>query len=75
MITEYSSGLNAGSRPWGITAGSDGDLWFGDQGTTKAIGQITTAGSISEVGGLGSGSVPYGLASGTDGNIWFADEA
>ena len=34
-ITEYSSGLTAGSLPGGIAVGSDGALWF-----TEDVGRI-----------------------------------
>jgi streptogramin lyase len=45
-ITEFSAGLNPGNLPvggvlsGGITPGPDGNLWFTDGGTTKAIGRI-----------------------------------
>ena len=42
-----------------IAAGPDGNLWFTDQGTTKAIGRITPAGAITEFSsGLNAGSDP-----------------
>jgi virginiamycin B lyase len=37
----------ANSNPYAITAGPDGNLWFTESGQTK-IGQITTAGVITE---------------------------
>ena len=43
VISEFSSGLNAGSMPLGIAAGPDGNVWFTDNGTTKAIGVINPA--------------------------------
>ena len=40
-ITEFSSGLPAGSGPFGVTAGPDGNLWFSESlGTVRAIGQF-----------------------------------
>ena len=69
VITEYS--LPSGSRPWGIAAGPDGNVWFTDYGTSK-IGKITTAGTITEYS-LPSESYPSGIASGPDGNLWFTD--
>jgi streptogramin lyase len=42
-VTNFSVGLNAGSSPRAIDVGPDGNLWFNDMGTTKAIGRITTA--------------------------------
>jgi streptogramin lyase len=74
-ITEFSSGLNSGSAPSRIAAGSDGDLWFTDDGTTKAIGRITPSGTITEFSsGLNPGSSPVGITQGPEGNIWFADD-
>jgi streptogramin lyase len=86
-VTSFSSGLNLGSSPRAIAAGPDGNLWFNDMGTTKAIGRITPAGLISEftggvpcavvvspcVGSLYVGSAPADLVPGPDGNVWFAD--
>jgi streptogramin lyase len=84
-ITEFTSGLNAGSRPGGIrgaqatttgiVTGPDGNVWFTDDGTTKAIGRITPAGTITEFsGGLNLGSFPFSLTLGPDGNLWFTDQ-
>jgi len=79
QITELSAGLNAGGAPIGIAPGPDGNLWFTDAGTTKAIGRITPGGEIKEFSaGLNAGSVPggegFGIAPGPDGNLWFTDE-
>jgi streptogramin lyase len=78
-ITEYSiaaHGGNLGSKPADIAAGPDGNLWFTDQGTTKAIGRATPTGTISEftISVPGNTSpLPNGIAAGPDGNLWFAD--
>ncbi len=40
MITESSAGLPAGSAPDSIATGADGNLWFTDEGTTKAVGEV-----------------------------------
>ncbi len=42
MITEYSTGLNSGSLPALIVAGADGNVWFTDLGSTRAIGRVGT---------------------------------
>ena len=74
QITEFTSGLNAGSVPVGIAPGADGNLWFTDRGTTRAIGRITPDGQITEfTSGLNSGSYPTVIAPGADGNLWFTD--
>ena len=75
QITEFSTGLNSGSRPSAIAAGPDGNLWFTDAARPRAIGRITPAGQITEFStGLNSGSSPGGIAAGPDGNLWFTDE-
>jgi virginiamycin B lyase len=73
-ITEFSSGLLAGSDPSSLTPGPDGNVWFTDPGTTKAIGRITPTGQITEfTAGLNPGSVPHAIVAGDDGNLWFTD--
>ena len=75
MITESNAGLNAGSNPQEVTPGADGDLWFTDRGTTKAIGQITltdTGWTITNHN-LASTLLPGGIRTGPDGNLWFTD--
>jgi virginiamycin B lyase len=68
-ITEYS--LPSGSQPIGITEGSDGNLWFTDNGTNK-VGKTTTSGTITEYS-LSPGSEPGGIIAGSDKNLWFAE--
>jgi len=66
--------LNSGSIPSDIAPGPDGNVWFTDGGTTKAIGKITPSGTITEYSaGLNAESDPYGIAPGPDGNLWFTD--
>jgi hypothetical protein len=70
----FSAGLNAGSEPTWIATGSDGAVWFTDEGTTTAIGRITPAGQITEFStGLNPGAGPGGITLGPDGNLWFTD--
>jgi streptogramin lyase len=49
-ITEFSSGLQASnaSIPSEVAAGPDGNMWFTDQATTRAVRRITLAGSSTE---------------------------
>jgi streptogramin lyase len=76
QISEFSTGLNAHSNPIGVVSGSDGNLWFTDEGTTSAIGRITPTGQITEFSaGLDAASRPYSIAAGPDGNLWFTDLA
>ena len=70
-IVEFSGGINPGSLPGGIGTGSDGNVWFTDQGTTKAIGRIgvgapaasVSAPSVSVSGGVGVPQV-------CEGDVW-----
>jgi hypothetical protein len=78
QITEFSTGLQAGnaSGPNGIAAGADGNIWFTDEGGTRAIGRITPSGQITEFStGLqaGNASGPFFIAAGAGGNMWFTD--
>src|SRR6476469_6263995 len=75
-ITEFgtANGLNAGSFPYAIAAGPDGNVWFTDQGNPKAIGRISTSGAITEFSaGIDPGSYDNGITAGPDGNLWFTD--
>ena len=73
-ITEFSAGLNSESAPSNIAPGADGNLWFTDEGATKAIGRITPSGTITEFSaGLNPASKPRGITAGPEGNLWFAD--
>jgi virginiamycin B lyase len=61
-----------GSKPVGITAGPDGNMWFtvGNQvGKISPITGIITQYSIST-----ANAGPYGITAGPDGNLWFTEE-
>ena len=60
------------SRPFGITPGPDGNLWFTDTDSSM-IGRITPSGDVMEFD-IGSGKKPYGIVTGADGNLWFTEE-
>lgn len=66
----------SGSVPFGITKGSDGALWFADNGTS-AIGRVTTSGNVTEypvaVTGGDSATAPNEIVTGPDGNLWFTE--
>jgi len=85
-ITEFTKGLNAGSRlgehignrPGEFVSGvatltlADGKVWFVDQGSTKAIGQITPSGTITEFSaGIDQGGTPTDITADPNGNLWF----
>jgi streptogramin lyase len=71
--------MNPGSHPVGIAPGPSpftiGEVWYTDQGTTKAIGWINTLGEngAEYSAGLNPGSEPFGIAPGPDGGMWFTD--
>src|SRR5213080_3960121 len=64
--------LPSHSRPVGITAGPDGNLWFTESGRDR-IGRITTAGVITEFPVPTASSIPYEIAAGPDGALWFTE--
>ena len=72
VITEFPILPTAGSDPWDITAGPDGNLWFTEYAGNN-IGRITTAGDITEFLIPTVGSQPHGITAGPDGNIWFTE--
>jgi hypothetical protein len=69
-LTEFP--LSAGSAPFRLASGADENLWFSDQGTTKAIVRMTTVGVVHPFT-LPSTSVPRQVRVGADGNLWFTD--
>jgi streptogramin lyase len=85
MATSPSVGASSGSsnpidyffvgsldpRPFWITPGPDGNLWFTDS-SADAIGRITPAGVITEFP-IGEGKEPYAIVAGADGNLWFTE--
>jgi virginiamycin B lyase len=60
-------------EPLGITAGPDGNLWFGEQSHGR-IGRMTTSGVLTEFPINTTNSV-QGIAAGPDGNLWFGEAA
>jgi virginiamycin B lyase len=62
-----------GSEPTGITAGSDGNVWFAEAGSDE-IGRISVPGGvITEFVVPGAGSAPTGITAGPDGALWFTE--
>jgi len=68
-----ANGMSSGGFATRIAVGPEGDMWFIDRGTTKAIGRVTPAGAIEEFV-VESGVVPDYITGGPDGNVWFTDE-
>ncbi len=68
QISEYS--LPSGSKPFGITTGSDKNLWYTDASTGK-VGKITTSGSTTEY--ATDNDEPEGITPGPEGDLWFVE--
>jgi streptogramin lyase len=57
----------------GITTGSDGALWFGEE-SRGMIGRYTLSGSYKDYVINGEFVQPLGLTRGPDGNVWFTEQ-
>jgi streptogramin lyase len=69
-ITEFP--LPSGGRPYGITGGPDGNVWFtvpDSQHYGGSIGRITPGGVFTEFSRLNP--APSFIVTGPDGNLWF----
>jgi virginiamycin B lyase len=72
--------LPAGTQPGGITAGSDGALWFLEEGPSS-IGRITTGGTVTGHFAVNAAAAPPDVSAldqitlGPDGNLWFTQPA
>ena len=64
----------AGSQPWAIAAGPDGNLWF-TENTGNKIGRITTVGVVTEFSLPTATPGLESIAAGPDGNLWFTSES
>jgi len=73
-ITEFSVPTLNCSLASGISTGSDGALWFAEEGSDK-IGRITTDGAITEFTLPKPHSLPRSLTLGADGALWFTERA
>jgi len=67
-VTEFSTGIPEDARLWGITAASDGKLWFADQGTNTA-GSFNPFNQIASEITPAAGSFMAGITDGSDGNV------
>ncbi len=67
-VTEFDTPVNG--NIWGITAASDGRLWFADQGNDTAGSIDPISQIVSEVSPAISNSM-VGMANGPDGNVYF----
>jgi streptogramin lyase len=72
-ITYYSAtALDADIRPFWITPGPDGNMWFTDTNSDR-IGRITMKGHI-KLFKAETASKPYTIVTGPDGNLWFTEQ-
>jgi hypothetical protein len=60
--------LPAGTTPWDIVTGPDGNLWY--TGQKHDVGRITTAGASKNF--PSAGLDPFGITAGPDGALWYA---
>jgi streptogramin lyase len=72
-VTEFTTGLSSGANPSGMVLGPNNNVFFGefDASNGNRIGEITTAGTITESAQVGSGPQIEGVTVGSDGRIWF----
>jgi streptogramin lyase len=70
-LTEYPI-PTAGSSPYFITAGPEGNIWFTEQSGNN-IARINSQGIVTEFPVTTAGSAPTGIAAGPDGNLWFTE--
>jgi streptogramin lyase len=80
-VEEFSAGITAGSQPYEIAKGPDGNLWFSER-----TGPIAFAGQMARINpktdevkefkeGITGDTEPDGVTAGPDGNVWFTEEA
>ncbi|MGD1058455.1 MAG: hypothetical protein ABR992_13695, partial [Solirubrobacteraceae bacterium] len=64
--------LNTSQTPVArLVAGSDGNIWFGDNGiSSTVVGRLTPAGEVAEFNSEGT-FAPHWLTLGPDGEVWY----
>jgi streptogramin lyase len=72
-VTEFTEppGMNTGAKPFDVTIGPDGNVWFPDTGATKAIGKFglgVPAASVTAPAVTGTDGV--GVAQSCGGDVW-----
>jgi virginiamycin B lyase len=58
------------SSPYGIVAGSDGNVWFTEASVPYFVARLTPAGGLTE---FPTSAVAKNIALGADGNLWFTE--
>jgi streptogramin lyase len=71
-VDVYEYPLPAGSRPYNLTTGPEGDLWITDAGL-DAIDRMSTIGQVTGVFSLGmpEGALPWEIVLGPEHDLWF----
>jgi virginiamycin B lyase len=70
----YTEFPTPSARPFDITSGPDGALWFTDRVNSK-IGRITTSGTVTLFSTPTPKSEPYFITKGPDGALWFTENS
>jgi virginiamycin B lyase len=60
-----------GSKPYIITLGPDGNLWFCESGVSRIARLSLKDGTFTEFVIPTRNSEPIGIITGADGNLWF----
>lgn len=69
---EYA--LPAGTQPWGLTVGPDGNIWFVGANSASVGNVNPSSGTVNpSVASLTSGSKPQEIVAGPDGNLWLTE--
>jgi streptogramin lyase len=76
-VTELTGGVTQGfsanADPEGITVGSDGNIWFAEEGGRVGhVARVNSNGTVNEFL-LTSGGHPRGIAADQNGNIWYTE--
>jgi hypothetical protein len=71
-ITRFPISSTNGWPPGGIAAGSDGAMWFTQDGANM-IGQISITGAVTSYPVPTANAAPFDITSGADGNLWFTE--
>jgi virginiamycin B lyase len=71
-VTELSTVLTDGSAPTGITAASDGSIWFTERSANQ-LGRVASDGTLTEYSVPTASSAPEQITASPDGNVWFTE--
>jgi RHS repeat-associated protein len=72
-VNEFHAGISSGAGPAGVATGSDGDVWFAENGGNRIAKLAPATDAVTEYPIPTSNSQPFGIAAGPDGNMWFSE--